>query len=157
MRGSRLVMKRTWAVAACLLAGCASKPPLLQPPDRVESFCSEKEPRGTAIASVLGSVSDRIETSVVYPGDAMLRTDVKQNSGVIGHWKSQPLYMPSTAQALGVSGNYIDVTDVVIDNQLSGEQSRLIYVTVTTPQGPKNIVLRAFDIQNVCVEGERLE
>jgi len=150
-------MKRTWAVAAFLLAGCASKTPLLQPPDRVESFCSEKEPRGTAIASVLGSVSDRIETSVVYPGDAMLRTDVKQNSGVIGHWKSQPLYMPTTAQALGVSGNYVDVTDVVIDNQLSGEQSRLIYVTVTTPQGPKNIVLRAFDIQNVCVEGERLE
>jgi hypothetical protein len=150
-------MKRTWAVAACLLAGCASQAPLLQPPDRVESFCSEKEPRGTAIASVLGSVSDRIETSVAYPGDATLRTDVKQNSGVIGHWKSQPLYMPATAKALGISGNYIDVTDVVIDNQLSGEQSRLIYVTVTSPQGPKNLVLRAFDTQNVCVEGERLE
>jgi hypothetical protein len=150
-------MKRIWAVAACLLAGCAAKPPLLQPPDRVESFCSEKEPRGTAIASVLGSVSDRLETSVAYPGDAMLRTDVKQNSGVIGHWKTQPLFMPKTAQALGVPGQYIDVTDIVIDNQLSGVQSRLIYVTVTTPQGPKNIVLRAFDTQNVCVEGERLE
>jgi hypothetical protein len=139
-------MKRTWAVAACLLAGCASQAPLLQPPDRVESFCSEKEPRGTAI-----------ETSVAYPGDAMLRTDIKQNSGVIGHWKSQPLYMPMTAQVLGIPGNYLDVTDVVIDNQLSGVQSRLIYVTVTTPQGPKNLVLRAFDTQNVCVEGERLE
>jgi hypothetical protein len=149
-------MKRFLAVAAaCLLAAC-SKPPLLQPPDRVESFCSEKEPRGTAIASILGSVSDRIETSVSYPGDAVLRTDVKQNSGIIGHWKSQPLYMPSTAKALGVSGNYIDVTDIVIDNQLSGAESRLIYVTVDTPQGPKNLVLRAYDTQNVCVEGTRL-
>jgi hypothetical protein len=150
-------MNRTWAVAACLLAGCASHAPLLQPPDRVESFCSEKEPRGTAIASVLGSASDRIETSVTYPGDAILRTDVKQNSGVIGHWKSQPLYMPAIAKALGVTGDYIDVTDIVIDNQLSVAQSRLIYVTVSTPQGPKKLVLRAFDTQNVCVEGERLE
>jgi hypothetical protein len=148
-------MKRVLAVAALVLAGCSSAP-LLQPPDRVESFCSEKEPRGTAIASILGSVSDRIETSVAYPGDAVLRTDVKQNSGIIGHWKSQPLYMPSTAAAISVSGNYIDVTDVVIDNQLSGAESRLIYVTVSTPKGPKNLVLRAYDTQNVCVEGTRL-
>ncbi len=149
-------MKRVLAVAVLVLAGCSSAPPPLVAPDRTESFCNEKEPRGTAIASILGSVSDRIETSVAYPGDAVLRTDVKQNSGIIGHWKSQPLYMPATAKALGVSGNYIDVTDVVIDNQLSGEESRLIYVTVATPQGPKNLVLRAYDTQNVCVEGERL-
>ena len=110
-------MKRFLAVAACLLAGCSSSPPPLQPPDRTESFCSEKEPRGTAIASILSSVSDRIEISVAYPGAAALHTDVKVNGGIIGHWKSQPLYMPATAQALGVSGNYIDVTDVVIDNQ----------------------------------------
>jgi hypothetical protein len=148
-------MKRFLAVAVCLLAGCSTAP-ALQPPDRVESFCSEKEPRGTAIASILSSVSDRIENSVPYPGDAMLHTDVKQNSGIIGHWKSQPLYMPGTAQALGVAGNYIDVTDVVIDNQLSGNESRLIYVTVATAQGPKNLVLRAYDVQNVCVEGTRL-
>ena len=149
-------MKRFLVIAACWLAACSSSPPPLQPPDRTESFCSEKEPRGTAIASILSSVSDRIETSVAYPGDAALRTDVKANSGIIGHWKSQPLYMPSTAAALGVSGNYIDVTDVVIDNQLAGSESRLIYVTVSTPQGPKNLVLRAYDTQNVCVEGTRL-
>jgi hypothetical protein len=149
-------MKRIVALAACLLAGCSSSAPRLVPPDSTESFCSDKEPRGTAIASILGSVSDRIETSVAYPGDAILRTDVKQNSGIIGHWKSQPLYMPATAQAIGVSGNYIDVTQVVIDNQLSGAESRLIYVTVSTPAGPKNLVLRAYDTQNVCVEGEHL-
>src|SRR5580658_6060919 len=149
-------MRRNVVLAALLLAGCSSAP-LLLAPDRVDSFCAEKEPRGTAVASVLGSVADRIETSVAWPGDAILRTDVKQNGGVIGHWKSQPLYMPFTAKALGVSGNYIDVTDVVIDNQLSGNESRLIYVTIATPQGPKNLILRAFDTQNVCVEGERLD
>jgi hypothetical protein len=148
-------MKRVLAVAALLVAGCSSAP-LLQPPDRVDSFCSEKEPRGTAIASILGSASDKIETSVPYPGDAALHADVKRNTGVIGHWKSQPLYMPATAQVLGVSGNYIDVTGIVIDNQLSGTESRLIYVTVATPKGPKKLVFRAYDTQNVCVEGTRL-
>jgi len=151
-------MKRFSVVAALLLAGCASSaPPLLLPPDRIEAYCSDKEPRGTAVASVLGSVGDRIDTSVAYPGDDVLRVDVQQNSGIIGHWKSQLLYMPFTAKALGVSGNYIDVTQVIIDNVLSGNVSRLIYVTVVTPQGPKKIILRAFDTQNVCVEGERLE
>jgi hypothetical protein len=149
-------MKRLWAVAAALLVGCGSRAPQLVAPDSVESFCAEKEPRGTAIASILASVSDKIEQSVPYPGDATLRIDVKQNSGIIGHWKSQPLYMPMTAQALGVAGNYIDVTDIVIDNQLAGTESRLIYVTVATPQGPKNLVLRAYDVANVCVEGTRL-
>lgn len=150
-------MRRLVVLAALLLAGCSAAPPQLLPPDRVESFCAGKEARGAAVASVLGSVSDRIETSVAWPGDAVLRTDVTQNGGVVGHWKSQPLYMPFTAKAMGISGNYIDVTDVVIDNQLSGNESRLIYVTVATPQAPKNIILRAFDTQNICVEGERLE
>jgi len=138
-----------------LLAACTSAP-RLQPPDRIESFCGENQPRGATIASILSSVSDRIETSTAYPGDALLRLDVEQNHGIIGHWTSQPLYMPATAAALGVSGNYIDVTGVVIDNQLAGNESRLIYVAVATPQGPKNIVLRARDTQNVCVAGERL-
>lgn len=149
-------MTRLWVLAACALAGCAAAPQL-QPPDRIESFCEGAVPRGAVVAGILGSVADRIETSTAYPGDASLRLDVKQNSGVIAHWKSQPLYMPFTAAALGVGGsNYIDVTDVVINNQLAGNESRLLYVTVTTPQGPKNIVLRSLDTENVCIEGQRL-
>lgn len=148
-------MTRLWVLVAGVLAGCASAPQL-QPPDRIESFCPVAAPRGTVVAGILGSVADRIETSTAYPGDATLRLDVQQNSGVIAHWISQPLYMPFTAAALGVAGNYIDVTDVVIDNQLSGNQSRLLYVTVMTPQGPKRVVLRSLDTDNVCIEGQRL-
>ena len=144
------------AAAACLLVACGTKPPPLLIPDKIESFCSDKEPRGTAIDSILSSVSDRIETSEAYPGDAELRQSVKLNSGIIAHWASQPLYMPSTAKALGVPSNYINVTDIVIDNQLAGNESRLIYVTVQTPSGPKKLVLRAYDVANVCVEGSRL-
>ncbi|HEY5341172.1 MAG TPA: hypothetical protein VIK27_09120 [Candidatus Aquilonibacter sp.] len=148
-------MKRLLAVMACLLAGCASAPPL-RPPDRVESFCSAETPAGSAVTSILSSVSDRIETSVAYPGAAILRTDVKQNGGVIGHWKSQPLYMPAAARALALAGNYIDVTDVVIDNQLSGNESRLIYVTLATPRGPEHVILRAYDTRNACGAGPPL-
>ncbi|HEV8021343.1 MAG TPA: hypothetical protein VGP41_08795 [Candidatus Lustribacter sp.] len=148
-------MTRLWVLVAGVLAGCASAPQL-QPPDRIESFCGGTAPQGTVVAGILGSVADRIETTTAYPGEGTLRLDVTQNSGIIAHWKSQPLYMPFTAAALGVGGNYIDVTDVVIDNQLAGNQSRLLYVTVTTPQGPKNIVLRSLDTDNVCVEGQRL-
>jgi hypothetical protein len=150
-------MKRLAAIAAAaLLAACGTKPPPLLIPDKIESYCTDKEPRGTAIASILSSVSDKVEQSVNYPGEKELEMDVKTNGGIIAHWKSQPLYMPSTARLLGVSGNYIDVTDIVIDNQLAGVESRLIYVTVQTPSGPKNLVLRAYDVANVCVEGTRL-
>jgi predicted small lipoprotein YifL len=149
-------MKRLVAGVALLLVACGTKPPLLLPPDRVDSFCSEKEPRGTAIASILASATDALVRDVAYPGDAMLRTDVKQNTGIIGHWDAQPLYLPKVAAAIGVDGDYLDVKTIVIDNQISGTDSRLIYVTVSTPRGPKNLVLRAYDIQNVCVEGTRL-
>jgi predicted small lipoprotein YifL len=149
-------MNRLVAVAALLLAACGTKPPQLLPPDRVDSFCSEKEPRGTAIASILASATDNIVQDVAYPGDAMLRTDVQRNTGIIGHWDAQQVYLPKVAAAIGVAGDYLDVKDIVIDNQISGVDSRLIYVTVATPHGRKQIVLRAYDVQNVCIEGTRL-
>jgi predicted small lipoprotein YifL len=145
------------ALAVCVLAACGPKAPPLELPDSVQSYCSDKEPRGTAIDSILASVADKIETGVPFPGMTTLRKDVQQNSGVIGHWTAQPLFLPKSAKALGVSGDYLDVTGVVIDNPpLVGQESRLIYVTVASPSGPKNLVFRAYDVANVCVEGERL-
>jgi hypothetical protein len=139
-----------------LLVGCGAQAQPLVAPDRLESFCAAGKPTGAEVAAILSSVSDRIEPSTSYPGDAAVLSDVKQNGGVIGEWTSQPLYMPATASALGVAGNFIDVTSVAIDNLLAGTESRLIYVTVTTPQGPKGIVLRAYDISDVCVAGSLL-
>lgn len=148
-------MKHILILALGVLAACGSRAPQLVPPERVESFCSEKEPRGTAIASILSSVADQ-NLNVGFPGDAVLRQSIKIHGGVIGHWKSQPLYMPGMAAALGVPGNYVDVTEVYIDNQLEAADSRLIYVTINATGGPKNLVLRAYDTQNACVEGRRL-
>jgi hypothetical protein len=143
------------AAGVLLLGGCGPHAPELLPPDRTESFCIDKEPRGTAVASILSSVADRPLTNR-YPGDAAVRTDVKKYGGIIGHWKSQPLYLPATAAMLGVTGDYIDVREVAIDNQLEDAESRVIYVTVAAPKGPAQLVLRAYDVQNVCVEGTRL-
>lgn len=148
-------MKRLLAVAVLALAACGSHGPQLVPPEHVDSFCSEKEPRGTAIASILSSVADK-DLKVPFPGDAVLRKSIKTHGGVIGHWASQPLYLPNMAAALGVTGKYLDVSDVYIDNQLEASDSRLIYANVKTPAGIKNLVLRAYDTQNVCVEGTRL-
>ncbi len=150
-------VKGLWAALACLLAGCAAQPPPLQPPERIESFCPGSQPDGAQITAILSSVADRIEPSTPYPGDPAVRFDVKQNGGVIGHWTSQPLYMPGTARALGVSGEYIDVTQVAIDNLLAGTQTRLVYATVTTPGGPKGVVLRAYDTTNVCASGTTID
>ena len=144
-------MKRLVAVAALLLAGCSVKPPPLLPPDRVESFCGDVRPDAAEITAILSSVSDRIEAGNPYPGDAAVRFDVTHNGGAFAHWTGgQQLYMPYTAQDLGVAGNYLDVTDVALDNQLAGTESRLLYATVETPGGAKQIVLRAYDVTNIC-------
>jgi hypothetical protein len=143
-------VKRLWAVAACVLVGCGTQAPPLLAPDRIESFCPGSPPAGAEITAILSSVADRIEPSTPYPGDAAVRLDVRQNGGAVGHWASQALYMPATAHELGIAGSYIDVADVTIDNLLAGSESRLIYVTVTTPNGPKGIVLRAYDTTDVC-------
>jgi hypothetical protein len=148
-------MKRLLSLSVVLLVACTSNVPRLVPPDTVEAFCSEKVPRGTAIASILSSVADSIQP-IDVPDDAVLRKHVKDDGGVIGHWKSQPLYMPGTARVLGVRGDYIDVTEVVVTNDLAGKESRIVYVTINTPQGKKRLALRAYDTQNACIEGRRL-
>ncbi len=154
--GVKLFLRRiSVATALVLVAACGPHAPQLVPPDRVESFCSEKEPRGTAIASILSSVADKPLTDP-FPGEPAVRANVKKYGGVVGHWAKQPVYLPATAALLDVKGQYVDVTEVDIDNQLEDADSRVVYATVATPKGAKHLVLRAYDVQNVCVEGTRL-
>jgi hypothetical protein len=143
-------VKAAAAVALTLvLAGCAPRAPRLVAPDSIESFCPGAPPRGSAIVGVLSSVADPIEP-VDVPSDDAIRTHLRETSGAIGHWKTQPLYMSGTARALGVSGDYIDVSEVAIANDSRGGDSRIIFVTVATPQGPKRLALRAYEMRNVC-------
>lgn len=144
-----MTIRAALAVAALVLAGCSSAPPKLVPPDSVESFCSGTTAKAASVTSIISSVADAIQPVDVPPA-AELQKMVRDETGVVGHWKAQPLYMPGTSRALGVSGDYIEITDTVIPNVLSGTDSRTIYVSVTTPAGAKWVALRAYDLQNVC-------
>ena len=130
-------------------AGCGSHSPKMVAPDSIESFCNGPTPRGAAIVSVLSSVADAVQP-VDVPSEAVLRKNVGDLGGAIAHWKAEPLYMPSAAKALGVDGNYIDVSEVVIVNDLANPDARMIYATVATPQGSKRVPLLAYDTRNVC-------
>jgi hypothetical protein len=150
-------MKRLALIALCLLASCGGTRQPLQAPDRTESFCPDKlVPRGTAVASIVGSASDHV-VDRPFPPEAALRAGVKKNTGVIAHWDDQELLAPQTAKALGVEGEYLKLTTAFIDNQNETDQSRLIYIVVATPSGPRDLILRAYDVQNVCVEGTPLQ
>lgn len=142
-------MKRALLLALVLAAGCGSRSPRMVPPDSIESFCHGPTPRGAAIVSVLSSVADAIQP-VDVPSDSALRKAATDDGGAIAHWKAEPLYMPGTAHALGVGGDYIDVSDVVIINDLTNPDARIIYATVASPQGPKRLPLLAYDTRNVC-------
>jgi len=142
-------VKRALVLTVLLAAGCTSRSPQLVVPDSVESFCPGKPPHGPAIVSILSSVSDAIQP-IDVPAEDVLRKHVADAGGAIAHWKTEPLYMPGTARALGVNDNYIDVSEAVITNDLTDPDSRIIYVTVASPQGPKRVALRAYDTRNVC-------
>ena len=141
-------MVRLLALGLVLLVGCSSRAPRLLPPESVEAFCSGRTVHPAVVADIISSVADSI-MPIDVPDEAVLRNKVGEGSGAIGHWKSQPLYMPGTAHALNLTGDYIDVTEVVITNELAGD-SRIIYVAITTPAGAKRLALRAYDTQNVC-------
>lgn len=137
------------ALVLLAAAACGSSSPKLVAPDSIESFCPGKPPNGSAIVSILSSVADSLEP-VDVPGEDAIRSHLREAGGAIGHWKSEPLYMSGTARALGVSGDYIDVSEVAIANDARGGDSRIIYAVVATPQGSKRVAFRAYDTRDVC-------
>ena len=138
------------AITALLAAvACGTKGAKLVAPDTLEAYCAPHRARAAAVVSILSSVADRIQP-IDVPSDAVLLKALKDDGGVIGRWKTQPLYMPGTARALGVGSDYIDVREVTIPNGTRGSDSRIIYIRVQTPNGPKRLALQAYDTENPC-------
>jgi hypothetical protein len=145
----------------CLIAvaGCASPAPRLKLPTRTEANCESKSVKQTAIESIVASVDDTVRPGV-YPGDAKLRAVIKGKGGVFAWWDAQPFRAPDTAKALGVNGE-LDLRRAVITNELQGDpkdrlgQYRPVWLTFATPSGERTVLERAYDTQNVCVEGRR--
>jgi hypothetical protein len=146
-------------VLLAVSAACAPSVPRLHLPIRTEASCESKSVKQTAIESIVASTDDTVRPGR-YPGDAALRNAIKNGGGVIAYWESQPLRAPDTAKALGLSGD-LDLKRAVITNQVLGSeqdrvgQYRLVWLTFGTPKGDATVLERAYDVQNVCIEGRR--
>lgn len=148
---------RLLPLALLVLTACtSSSAPRLQLPLRTEANCESRAVKQTAIDSIVASVDDTIRPGR-YPGDAVLRKAVKSGGGVFAYWRNQPFPAPDTAKALGVTGDLM-LERAVITNQVRPSDKapyRTVWLTFATPKGDAVVLERAYDVQNVCIEGRR--
>jgi hypothetical protein len=144
---------RLAVLCAAVLPGCVSTEPRMTLPINMEANCEKRAVKQTAIDSIVASTDDAPQ-SALYPGDAALRATIAQVGGVFAYWHDQPLKLPHTAASLGVTGDYLQLERAVITNDIHAG-SRPIWLTVKTPHGPQTVLARAYDLQDVCIEGAR--
>lgn len=128
----------------------------MQIPYRNVADCESRSVKQTAIDSIVASTDDTVRAGT-YPGDKALMKVVKSPlGGVFAYWKDQPIRMPDTAKAIGVGGDYVMLRRAVITNQVDdASHSRPVWLTFATPHGERTVLERAYDTQNVCIEGQR--
>ena len=136
-----------------MLSGCISSEPRIELPRNMVANCERRAVKQTAIESIVASTDDVVRPER-YPGDPALHTVIASEGGVFAYWHAQPLKLPRTAQALGVAGPYVTLERVVITNE-AHEGSRPIWLTIRTPKGDRIVLERAYDLQDVCIEGQR--
>lgn len=146
-------------IALLALAGCISHEPRFRLPERTEADCESRSVKQTAIEAIVASVDDAVQAGVPYPGDAQERALIKSLGGTFAFWDNdggQRVRLPNTAKTLGAEGEYLMLTRAVITNDVNErEHSRPIWLTFATPSGPKTVREKAYDTQNVCIEGRR--
>jgi hypothetical protein len=136
---------------------CSPQVPRITAPASVDAFCAEqRRPLMTAIESIVSTTQDAPDAGPV-PAGAALRAELRGSGGVIAHWPGQRLLLPKTAANLGSTDGYVTLHAAAITNELSPDGSwRRVYLQLddhgTTVWKP----FRAFDVQNVCVDGQRL-
>lgn len=136
------------------LTACVSSAPRLYIPDRVKANCENRAVKQTAIESIIASTDDTV-LKQAYPGDAALQKTINKLGGVFAYWKSQPLRLPDTAKELGVDGDYLTLTRAVVTNEIDkAHHSRPVWFTFSTQKGPVTVLEHAYDIQDVCIEGQ---
>jgi hypothetical protein len=141
------------------MCACGQSVPRLHLPIRTEASCESRSVKQTAIESIVASVDDTVRQGT-YPGDRALRDAIKRGGGVFAYWKDQPFRAPDTAKALGVQGDP-QLERAVITNQVEGSDKdrtgpyRSVWLTFATPKGDVTVLERAYDVQNVCIEGRR--
>ena len=117
--------------------------------------CESRSVKQTAIDSIVASTDDAIRPGT-YPGDAAMLARIRSGGGAIAYWPAQPLRLPQTAKALGVQGDYLTLTRASMTNDVDAAGGwRPVWLTFATPSGERTVLERAFDVQNVCIEGTR--
>jgi hypothetical protein len=158
VNGSRLLSPRRaqgGLLALLVLSACAPSAPRIHLPSRTDANCESRSVKKTAIDSIVASTDDTVREGT-YPGDAAMRKIVKRGGGVFAYWRDQPFRAPDTANALGVSGDLMLARAVVTNEIRAGEPPyRPVWLTFTTPKGDVTVLERAYDVQNVCIEGRR--
>ncbi len=149
---SRSLFSLAPLVGLALLSACAPKVPPLRSPASIDAYCGSKEARNTGIASVVSSTDDRLLDEHIT--DDEVRKAVSSGDGVIAHWADQPLAAPRVASALGETDGYVHVQAAAIPPAIDGAQVRHIYLYVRDHGNERWIVMNAYDVQNVCVEGK---
>jgi hypothetical protein len=148
---------RLLPLALLVLTACTTtSAPRLQLPLRTEANCESRSVKQTAIDSIVASVDDTVRPGR-YPGDDMLRKAIKRGGGVFAYWRDQPFPAPDTAKALGVTGDLM-LKRAVITNHVQPSPKapyRQVWLTFATPHGDAVVLERAYDVQNVCIEGRR--
>jgi hypothetical protein len=141
-------------LAIALAAGCSGpKAPQLQLPQRTQANCDNRAVKQTAIESIVASTDDRVRPGA-YPGDNELRRQILNVGGTFAWWPHQLVRMPETAKVLGLNGDP-QLERVAMTNDVHlDEHWRPIWMTFKTPSGDRTVLERAYDIQNVCIEGQ---
>ncbi len=143
------------SIVAFLAAGCSSKPsvPQLQFPTHLEAFCGDKEPRATAMMSILTSTDDRPMPE--SRGENAIRSLVRSGGGAIAFWNDQAVLLPRTAALVGEKDSFVHVTELVVPIVPEGVPKRRIFIRVNEHGAQRWIALDAFDVQNPCIAGHR--
>ena len=141
-------------VLLAVASGCAPRAPRIELPARVQADCESRSVKQTAIGSIVASTDDVIRPGT-YPGDAAMLKQIKNGGGAIAYWPAQALRLPQTAKALGVDGDYVTLTKAALTNSVNPAGWRPVWLTLKTPGGERTVLERAFDVQNVCIEGTR--
>jgi len=145
-------VKAFFPLVLIAVAGCAPNSPHLHLPIKTEANCENRAVKQTAIEAIVASTDDTVRAGT-YPGDAALRKQIKNGGGVFAYWQDQTFPSPATAKALGVSGD-LSLERAVIINQIDkATNTRPVWLTFATPKGDVTVLERAYDTQDVCIEG----
>ncbi|MGP6158783.1 MAG: hypothetical protein ACLPYS_14975 [Vulcanimicrobiaceae bacterium] len=143
-------MRAFTILAALLAAGCSAAPPTISEPLAFESFCGSRTIEPGVLKSVLRAADDRPLPE--RPNEIAVRTNLRNDGGVIAYWNDQPLPLPHTAVALGEKDGLARLRALAVTLVPASDDSRRIYLLVRDHGIARWLVERSSDSGSVCTK-----